>query len=233
MPITLGHYFEEVYSRHDDGKHVENKYNELISQVEKITQTEFNSKDWRVVENFQYDGGDKFQCLCSQLGLHDLYIVEHIPTGKKFSIGSSCINQFGNETLSAAARAEKRNNRCDGGYIIKNRRIKPGCWGLCDESSCTACMSKRCKADNCNKYLGNNYPKAKFCSVACREYARYMKELSSPFVPVEIILNKFHKESFYFNNLKQTGVLRWSHEEQEWQCREYAKEGILRWWRGY
>jgi hypothetical protein len=92
-------------------------------------------------------------------------------------------------------------------------------------------MSKRCKADNCNKYLGNNYSCADFCSDTCERYTRQMEIVRAPFVSVEIFPNKSHKQDWDFKNFMKCGVLRWSHEDHEWQCKENIKEDVLRWWR--
>ena len=233
MPITRGHYWKNVFSRHDDIISVKkNNHDELIFQIEKITKTHFKSVDWRIIERHQCDGENRIQCICSHLGLHDVYIVEHIPTGMRFSIGSTCIHHFGNENLSADVRSLKRNNRCEGGFIIKNLCRRPGCWGICDEPSCTTCMSRRCKADNCNKYIGDNCSSADFCSDTCEKYTRYMERLRSPFVAVTILPNKVQQEDSDFKRFKMNGVLRWNHDEQEWQCKEYVKEQVLRWWNG-
>ena len=233
MPITLGHYWENVFSRHGDIISVKkNNHDELIFQLEKITKTHFKSVDWRVIERHQCDGENRIQCICSHLGLHDVNIVEHIPTGMRFSIGSTCIRHFGNENLSADVRSLKRNNRCEGGFIIKNRRTKPGRWGICDEPSCKTCMSRRCKADNCNKYIGDNCSSSDFCSDTCEKYTRDMERLRSPFVSVEICPNKLQKEELYTTNWYISGVVIWSHEEHEWKCKEYEKEQVLRWWNG-
>jgi len=229
MPITLGHYWENIYSRHGDIISVKNNRDELIFQLEKYTKTHFNPVDWIIFEKHQCNGEDGIQCICSHVGLHDVYIVQHVPTGMMFSIGSTCIFQFGNKNLSADARAVKRDNRCEGGFIIKNRRTKPGCWGLCDEISCTKCMSKRCKAENCTRFLGRE-PESEFCSDTCERYTRQMEIVRAPFVSVEIFPNKSHKQDWDFKNFIICGVLRWSHEDQEWQCKEYVKEQVLRWW---
>jgi hypothetical protein len=49
MPITLGHYWKNVFSRHGDIISVKkNNRDELIFQIEKITKTHFKSVDWRI-----------------------------------------------------------------------------------------------------------------------------------------------------------------------------------------
>ena len=59
-----------------------------------------------------------------------------------------------------------------------------------------------------------------------------MERLRSPFVSVEIYPNNLEKEELYTTNWYISGVVIWSHEEHEWQCKEHVKEQVLRWWNG-
>jgi len=137
MPITLGHLWPGVYSRHGDTPVAQElKHKELFTKLEEFTGGAFNKDSWEVVKEYLPSEGDKYQCICSHNELYYNYIIQHRPTGTRFSIGSTCIKKFGNKSLDKMVNSLKRDNRCHFGNLIADKRSKRGRLDQCDEPGC-------------------------------------------------------------------------------------------------
>jgi len=145
MPITLGFLIPDVYSRHFDVP-VNDKFAELMLQLERFTNHKFVSTEWEVYNSYEHMVGDengKYQCMCSCDKLQSNFVVQHKPTQLKFTVGSLCINKFGNEEMCIQRNALRRGNMCAGNKIIRDRRTTLGRKGQCDDHGCK-CKLPRC-----------------------------------------------------------------------------------------
>ena len=162
MPVTLGHTYEGVYSRHDD-QNVLKKHEELQKQVYKLTGSCITDKGiWKVVRRKKEDSEQQCMCSCYELLIN--FIVEHEPSGIKFSIGSKCIEVFQDTELTRELNYFKRGApTCVAGKPIRDLRTANGRKEWCDDDMCScrpcpdctlskfACVCKRCV--ECNRAI--------------------------------------------------------------------------------
>jgi len=135
MPIEINYYYPNVYSRHGDDN-ISDKHRELYNQVEKLTgDSPIKKGIWNIVGNHKEH--EEHQCFCSCYKLLINYIVEHVPSGKLFSVGSECISQFEDEILDDLLNYYKRGAPvCCCGKKISDGRTKNGRNKWCDDSKC-------------------------------------------------------------------------------------------------
>ena len=151
MPLTLGRHVPDAWSRHDDDV-VSSKHSELFKVLEKLTNSPLNKGDWEVVD-LRVRGIETYQCLCSCNSLQWLYVVRHVPTDTKVTIGSECIRQLG---LSSSLNSVIRGNRCIGNNLIPDMRTKDAKNGRCPDSTCVCklcrlCLSEVCECKKCSR----------------------------------------------------------------------------------
>ena len=152
--------FPDVYARPAGSGELSKKKTELFQQLELLTEEKFNENNWVIDRSTYLDDGAQ-QCTCSKRGIYHVFVIKHVPTGKKALLGSECIHEFNNEELSKDVNAHVRDNKCDGGNIIRDLRTKEGRQGLCGSVDCR-CAYPKCV--NCEIYKDEcTCPKCEEC----------------------------------------------------------------------
>jgi len=165
--IEIDYLLPGVYTRHDYKPVPSNlKVQELYKQLGILINKPFNVLEWKVlekmytIEDLPPPNFGKHQCICSCTDLCYTFIIKH-ESGLSCTIGSECINHFGDDLMTKIIKALKNHdNRCIGGKLILNKRTKLGKQDCCGDLNCGCVICSFCnhhkKECTCNYCINGN-----------------------------------------------------------------------------